>query len=123
MLSFLENTTGTGDVRMDIDNEHGFIIVLMTGILGSIACVLGMVYYYIYCIKMKRRRRPRFQEGRINYYIRDPAIQYGHQTENDQQDRTPIKVHPFFVVSYISKFKRNAQSQNKFEPSTSSIRR
>ena len=107
-----EDTSG----RMDSDSA-GYVFVVTAGVLGAVALVLTIVYTYIYCVKIKPRRR-HLASDRINYFERDACIQYGGQPEKDQMERAPIKAHPFFVIAAASRAKTNGADGSQ-HPSTS----
>ena len=96
--------TTSGD---DIDtNSAGFVLLVVAGVLGCVAMILGLLYAYIYCTKIKPQRRA-LVEDRISYYGREHCIQYGGQIDKEQTERSTIKTHPFFVLSYLSRLKPN----------------
>lgn len=35
----------------------GMVLVITTGVLGGLVCVMGLIYTYIYCTRMKPRTR------------------------------------------------------------------
>ena len=113
-------TTPVGSTEAMDSTSPGFILLVLSGVLGGVALILGIVYAYIYYAKIKPRQRP-LADDRINYYERDACAQYGGQTDKDQQEKIPIKTHPFFVLSYLSRMKSNDHG-NHGGASTSSKR-
>ena len=111
------DVASSGDLAL---NPTGFVLVIMAAVLGGIALVLTLVYAYIYCTKIKPRPRA-VQRDRINYYERDACVcgQLSGQQDKEQPEKVPIKAHPFFVISYVSRLKSNGGDASPF-PSTSS---
>ena len=89
------------------------ILLILTAVLGILASILAIIYAYIYCVKIRPRRRP-IPEDRIGYYDRDVYLQYGGSCDKDQQERIPIKTHPFFVLSYMSRLKSSDHSNQVY---------
>ena len=102
------------------DRQPGFVLLVVAAVLGSLALLLGLIYTYIYCTKIRPRPRM-FTEDRISYYARE-ASSHSAQNDKDQQERLPIKAHPFFVLSYLSRLKSGDHHSSQ-HPSTSTSRR
>ena len=90
----------------------GFILLVTVGVLGGLVLVLGAIYAYIWCVKIRPRHRPMGEEHRISHYSRDLQT---IPSPAEEQQKGKIKTHPFFIVSYMSRVK--AEEGN--HPSTS----
>ena len=117
--STLDVVVANGQPVSDLSDDSGYSLILAAAILGGIAMILSLVYGYIYCTKIRPRNRA-LTDDRINYYERDPCVQYGGRGEGEQAERAPIKAHPFFLISYLSRMKTNPREGT---PSTSAAKR
>ena len=87
-------TTATAGLN---GHHFGFILVLLTATLGSVACVLGIIYTYIYCAKIKPKIQPA-KQVKIGHY--DRCGHFGQYAgERDNQEPLSIKTHPFIIAS------------------------
>ena len=76
----------------------GLILVIIAAVLGGLCIILGLIYAYIYCFKLRPRPRP-FHEQRVVYNS------YADQNQSNSGDDRPIKTHPFFIMHYVSKLR------------------
>ncbi len=93
-------------------NGMAYTLLIVAATLGGVATLLGVLYAYIYCTKIRSRRRgSRGVEHRQNYFSRAScSAKVAVHMDNDAQERnninkSRIKAHPFFVISYLSKFR------------------
>lgn len=87
--------------------SFGFIVLVLTAVLAFLAGLMGAIYAYIYCTKIRPRPRS-LVDDRIHYYVRDIG---GTPNQLEQPPEKPaIQTHPFFIINYMSRFK-NADKQ------------
>ena len=113
-------TTVTDDTISVPHQMPSLVFVVLTGVSGTIALLLSLLYAYIYFTKIKPRARG-LTEDRINYSTKDSGTQYGTQVDRDANERIPIKTHPLLFLAYLSRSKTSDLPNNQ-GASTSSKR-
>ncbi len=87
------------------DLSAGLVLVIVAGVLGGLVVILGLIYTYIYCTKL--RPRPRlFTEQRVTYSNCE-----ANQSSYSGEPERHIKTHPFFIMHYMSKLKVGERDQ------------
>ena len=83
--------------------ESSLVLVIIAAVLGGLVMILGSIYAYIYCVKLKPRKH-NAHDHRLPHYHSEP----GHSGTAD--GAKGIKTHPFFIMHYMKKMKEtNAQ--------------
>jgi hypothetical protein len=100
-------------------NSFGFILLVLTAVLAILAALMGAIYAYIYCTKI--RPRPRFTgDDRIHYYVRNG--QGASLQEEQPSDKPAIQTHPFFIINYMSRLKNSDKQVASSSGASSSYR-
>ena len=79
--------------------EFSFVLVIIAAVLGGLVMILGPIYAYIYCVKMKPPK----------YIVHDHRLPHYHpeaEHSRTEDGAKAIKTHPFFIMHYIKKMKR-----------------
>lgn len=87
------------DIVIDSMNSS-LILVVVAGVLGGLVIILGSIYAYIFCVKLKPRRRTD-KDHRLPHYHTESA----HTSHGGEGSSTMIKTHPFFIMHYMNKLK------------------
>ena len=89
-------------------SSYGFVMLITATALGGLSAIIGAIYAYIYFARIRPRPRVLMDE-RIRYFTHE--AQPITTTPDNQPDRPALKTHPFFIVSYMSRFTHNAAEQ------------
>ena len=82
-------------------SSYGYVMLIIAATLGGLSAILGAIYAYIYFTRIRPRPRVLMDE-RIRYFTHE--AQPITTTPDNQPDRPALKTHPFFIVSYMSRF-------------------
>ena len=86
-------------------------MVIISGILGGLCLILGLIYGWIYCTRLRPRNRLGWQDHRSPHYGH-PENSGAQQGTSDTEDRPAIKAHPFFIMHYMKKVKDDNQPRS-----------
>ena len=78
--------------------DFGFILLIISAILGGIVVVLASVYAYVYHTQIRPGHR-----RKVDDEFRNPPMQQHQQEPETGRKRL---FHPFMILAYASRWKR-----------------
>ena len=78
--------------------ESSLVLVIIAPVLGGLVMILGSIYAYIYCVKLKPHKH-NAHDHRLQHYYSDT----GHTRSTDGAEG--VKTHLFLITHYMKKMK------------------
>ena len=80
--------------------EGGFILLILSAVLGGLVLILAAIYAYVFYTKIRPHQRHVHDDG----YLRTPP-----QNTTQPEPEEKRLFHPFMILAYANRIKRDAE--------------